>query len=487
MKFLNKLLQSKIFNTSLRIKITVIFILPVIATMSLLSYFHVQNERTELQSLTEANAIQVSDTLLASMSHAMMMNDTAMLGAVLGDIKESSSIKTISIITPDTDVYASTDPSETGKKYKLNQPGCIECHGFPPANRPHSTRLTLDNSILRVATIINNDTECQICHSSTQPHLGVLLIDSSLAQSEQYLRKDTIFSIGISAASIVIVIILGYFMIQWLIVRRVDVIRLGLMNLGMQDFSTRITKNWHTQDELTQLGDYFNQIAANLEILKSESDKKERARALAIIEERERIARELHDGVAQFLGYLSAKVGAIRLALKNGKTEVADGHLEQVEQSIHTQSIEVRSAIIGLKMAGNVDRGLAKNVREFVEQCNRLDELWLELEISSAVEDLNLGTEKELQLLRILQEAVSNVRKHSMATEVSIRLEKKLNQAMLTITDNGVGFDPVQTGLARVGHFGLQIMFERAYEIGAHIEIKSTPGHGTQVIVAIDI
>ena len=57
----------------------------------------------------------------------------------------------------------------------------------------------------------------------------------------------------------------------------------------------------------------------------------------------------------------------------------------------------------------------------------------------------------------------------------------------MTITDNGVGFDPVQTGLARVGHFGLQIMFERAHEIGAHIEINSTPGHGTRVIVAIEV
>ena len=139
-------------------------------------------------------------------------------------------------------------------------------------------------------------------------------------------------------------------------------------------------------------------------------------------------------------------------------------------------------------MAGNIiDSGFSVSVREFIDQCNRLDDVMLELEISSDVDALTLDVEKELQLFRILQEAVSNIRKHSRSSEASVSLNKKENQLIMIISDNGVGFDPVQTGLERGGHFGLQIMFERAREIDARIEIKSNPGSGTQVIVIMDL
>jgi signal transduction histidine kinase len=294
-------------------------------------------------------------------------------------------------------------------------------------------------------------------------------------------------NITLSAVSILLVMLLAYLLVQWLLVRRVDVIHNALIRLGERDFSTRITTRWYTRDEITQLADLINNMAANFEILQAAHDQKDRVRAQAIIEERERIARELHDGVAQFLGYLSAKIGATRIVLRNKAEDIADGNLEQVEESIREQSIEVRSAIIGLKMAGSVDKGLLVNVREFIDQCNRLNDRTLELEISSDSDSLEMEVEKELQLFRILQEAVSNIRKHSMASRASVRLEKNESQMIMTISDNGVGFDPVQTGLERGGHFGLLIMFERAREIGAHIEIKSNPGSGTQVIVVMNL
>jgi signal transduction histidine kinase len=126
-------------------------------------------------------------------------------------------------------------------------------------------------------------------------------------------------------------------------------------------------------------------------------------------------------------------------------------------------------------------------VREFVDQCNRLGDLMLRLETSGDMDSLTMKIEEELHLFRILQEAVSNIRKHSMSPEASIYLKKEEAQLIMTISDNGVGFDPVQTGLERGGHFGLQIMFERAREIGAHIEIKSNPGFGTQITVNMDL
>jgi signal transduction histidine kinase len=160
-------------------------------------------------------------------------------------------------------------------------------------------------------------------------------------------------------------------------------------------------------------------------------------------------------------------------------------NLEQVEASIHGQSIEVRSAIVGLKLSGDIELGLVHSVREFVDQCNRLDDLPLELEVVGDMESLNLDHETALQLLRILQEAVSNIRKHSQATEASIRLEKQPDNLAMNIRDNGIGFDPFLSGLERKGHFGMRIMVERAHAIGAQIEIKSAPRQGAQVIVTL--
>lgn len=487
MKIMDNMLRANPFNASLRVKITLVFIVPVILTMSLLSYLHIQGEREELQALVEANAIQLADVTLASLTHAMMENDREMEHTQLQDISSYPLIENIRVVSTNMQIRISTDASEAGKKYDLSQSGCVECHQFSPADRPRSMRLDLDSATLRVVTVIDNQPKCWACHSPEQNHLGVLLVDSSLERTEQSLRENTISSIGISVISILVVMAFSFLLVQWLVVRRVEVIRAALINFGRQDFSTRITKKWRTSDELTQLGDYFNQIASDLETLQSQKKERERVRALSIIEERGRIARELHDGVAQFLAYLSAKVGAIRVELRNQNIESADKNLQQIEQSIQGQSIEVRSSILGLKMAGEVDKGLLLNVTEFVEQCNRLDDLMIELEFVGDLSRVKLDSEKELQWMRILQEAVNNIRKHARASEASVRMEVASAQLRMTIADNGIGFDVLQTGMERVGHFGLQIIFERAHEIGAQIKIESAPREGTKVIVTMNL
>jgi signal transduction histidine kinase len=487
MKLFKAISRSNFLNSSLRVKIMLIFTLPMLFTISILSYIHSVRERTEFEKLTEITAVQLAGVLLDSLDHAMILNDQTMIMNTLHKVGGNPPVEQILIVASDATVFASTNPSMVGEKFELKEAGCVECHRYSKAERPHIMQLWLNKSILRVSTSIANAPECQACHPKSQEHLGVFLIDLSTAETETHVREDTMYNIALSSISIISVLFLAYLLTQWLIVRRVDVIREALTRLSNHDFSARIINNWRTQDEVTRLADNINTMAASFEILQSEHEQKEKVRAQAIIDERERIARELHDGVAQFLAYLSAKVGATRMALKNGKEDTADRNLENVEQAIREQSVEVRSAIIGLKMAGNVDKGFANNVREFIDQCNRLDDLALELEISKEVDNLELDVEKELQLFRILQEAVSNIRKHSMASEATIRLEMNKDQFVLTISDNGVGFDPVKTGVERAGHFGLRIMFERAREVGANVEIKSNPGLGTRVIVTLNI
>ncbi|MDD2922041.1 MAG: histidine kinase, partial [Anaerolineales bacterium] len=374
MKKIDKLFDSDLFNISLRIKIMLVFILPMALALSFISYVHNQRERMELEHQAEASALRLSDVLLATLNHAMVMNDREMIMGALNEVGGNASIEEVWIVASDTTVYASTDAKNIGAKLNLKAPGCIECHQYSPAERPRAMHMWLGKEFLRVSTPIPNDKTCQTCHSGNQAHLGVFLIDLSTADIEKELRSDMIYNVVVSIVSVLCLMILAYALVQWLIVRRVDVIRAALIRLDERDFSARITARWHTRDEITQLADHINTMAENFAILQAEHEQRDRVRAQAIIDERERIARELHDGVAQFLGYLSAKIGATRMALKNKKEEIADKNLEQVEQAIHDQSSEVRSATVGLKLAGSVDRGFSANVREFVEQCNRLDD-----------------------------------------------------------------------------------------------------------------
>lgn len=474
-------------SLNLRYKVGLFFFLPVmLILLALLAVDYFRDVR-EIREQIEVSASQLGQVTLGSFRHAMLTNDSATIALMVQDVAAQKSIRKVWIVDLNGMVGQSSVAGEIGNKVSTNEAGCFECHQYAPADRPQTIILDADPSTLRITVPIPNDPDCVACHSVESKHLGMLLIDASMAEAQKKLSLDIFSELLLSILILVACMLLAFILVQWLIVRRVEVIHTALVKLGTRDFSTRITEHWRTQDELTQLADHFNQIAANFESLQAKHDERDRVRVQAIIEERERIARELHDGVAQFLGYLSAKVGAIQLALKNDNAETAIKNLEQVEESIRSQSIEVRSAIVGLKMSGDIELGLAHSVREFVDQCNRLDDLPLELEVVGDVESIELDHETALQLLRILQEAVSNIRKHSHATEASIRLEKQPGKLAMIIRDNGIGFDLLLRGLERRGHFGMQIMVERAHAIGAQIEIKSSPGQGAQVIVTLAV
>ncbi len=216
----------------------------------------------------------------------------------------------------------------------------------------------------------------------------------------------------------------------------------------------------------------------------------EAARALQqslIDEERERFARELHDGLAQLLGYVNAKAMAIRLMLKNHQMEAADQHLLQLEAAARESFVDVRQAILDLKMAGRGGAGLAVTLKEFTAQFSRLSGLPVELALAPAVESLALTTEIELQLLRIVQESLSNVRKHASATKAWISLRINDGVLELTVSDDGKGFDPDRVRTTHWPHFGLSTMRERAETIGAEFDLDSKPGAGTRVTVRLSV
>ena len=210
-------------------------------------------------------------------------------------------------------------------------------------------------------------------------------------------------------------------------------------------------------------------------------------RERAIIEERERIARELHDGISQLLGYVNTKAMAARLLLQKRRIKAAEQHLLQLEEAAREVTVDVREAILGLKMAGQSGAGLTNNLNEFVAHFSRLSGLPVELVIVPEAKNLLLKAETEYQLTRIVQEALNNVRKHASASQVWVNVHFSDKQLELSIVDNGIGFDLQALQANPQDHYGLKTMRERAESVGAEFKIESSPSHGVCVWVRVAV
>jgi signal transduction histidine kinase len=489
MKFIDKILRSKFFNASLRIKVVVVFAAPMILILASFSYVHYIREQKELEEYIQRGTVQLGDMALLGMKNSMQRNDQEVVARIIRNYGTNPSINEIRIINLNFEVVASANSDEVGTIFSLEQTGCDECHQYLPSERPKVIQIKIgeNKEVLRVVTPIPNEAQCQTCHPAENSHLGALIIDAPLSVAFEHIHEDQIYNIVISILSILFVTIILYMLIQWLVINRVGILYEYLTAFAEGNFSIRIPKTWRTEDEITRLADRFNEIADSLENHQKEQREIAIVRQEAIIEERERIAHELHDGVAQLLAYLAAKITTIRIHLRKQNSSDVEENLDQMDEAVQKQALEVRASIIGLKLVEQGGAGLVKSLRDYVTMCNRLSDFRVFLEVGNGAEDFFIEPETELQLLRIVQEAINNARKHSSATHVNISISVENSELLLTIQDNGIGFAPWQHDLWRPPHFGLQTMNERAEKIGARFKVDTEPGQGVRVSVRLKL
>lgn len=206
--------------------------------------------------------------------------------------------------------------------------------------------------------------------------------------------------------------------------------------------------------------------------------------ALATTAERERIAREMHDGAAQVLGYVITKAQATRALVDGGQLEKANTSLRQMEDAAREAYADIRESILGLRSSLGEGKGLETVVRDYVQTWQDQSGIIATLEFDPRVED-RLSSLAEVQLLRIVQEALTNVRKHAAATEVVVRVAFDQGAIVATIRDNGRGMRDLDGTAAGVPRFGLTSMRERAESIRGTFTIASKPGQGT--IVGVEL
>jgi signal transduction histidine kinase len=208
----------------------------------------------------------------------------------------------------------------------------------------------------------------------------------------------------------------------------------------------------------------------------------ERSRELTILAERNRLALELHDVVSQKLfGLVLAAESAITL-LDRDRAGEARGQVERAQALAREAQDELRSLILELRPPDLARDGLCGALRKHVELVGGLHPVAVELELDDAV---SAGDgRRDLELLRIAQEALQNALRHARATRIVVRLGTTAGRVVLEVSDDGVGFDPTAPEL-RSRHLGLTSMQERARRLGGRIEIRSTPGSGATVAVEL--
>ncbi len=204
----------------------------------------------------------------------------------------------------------------------------------------------------------------------------------------------------------------------------------------------------------------------------------EEANRLSIIEERTRIAHELHDSLAQTLASLRFQVRVLDETLHQGDESALWAELERIENSLDEAYTELRGLIDHFRAP--IDRrGLIPAIEKLVQRFRNESSIQIFLQQEWGKADL--PEDVEIQVLRIVQEALANVRKHSQAHTVRLLLRSDGDRYRVLIEDDGVGMPRKRAGGGPGEHVGLSIMEERARRIGGRIRFESEPGEGTRI------
>ena len=186
----------------------------------------------------------------------------------------------------------------------------------------------------------------------------------------------------------------------------------------------------------------------------------------------------MHDGLAQILGFLSLQMQTLESLAQQGKSEAMLRELRQARQRISQAQSDVRENILSLRTTLDGDAALVPALREYVEEFGI--QTGVAAKFFCAIQDTPpLTPIAETQLVRIVQEALTNTRKHAHANDVQVTVIREGGGLQVTVCDDGIGMNLDGSKY----HFGLQTMRERAESVGGRMVIESTIGKGTQVQV----
>jgi len=209
-----------------------------------------------------------------------------------------------------------------------------------------------------------------------------------------------------------------------------------------------------------------------------------RMRELAVVEERGLIAQEIHDGIAQSLAYLNLETLKLRTLLEDNPGRAA-AELDHIRRVISESCEEVRALLVDFRMKFREGEGLADSVIRCLEEFGQRTAIRTQVIING--DPSALRSEAQVPVFRIIQEALSNVRKHARARMVVVELCASPTVLEVTVRDDGRGFEPEKEDGHGTTHLGLEIMRERASHLGGSLQCESRPSEGTTLRLTLPL
>ncbi|OLS33642.1 sensor histidine kinase [Bacillus sp. MRMR6] len=297
---------------------------------------------------------------------------------------------------------------------------------------------------------------------------------------------DIPFVIFIPSFSIALGILLGIFSgVFWR--RQFQEVEFSLSQLeqgrqaGAAEKKAAITEMLGINERVNRIAKQMSEQAKLSQRLATEKVEDQEARIQEIIsQERNRLARELHDSVSQQLFAASMMMSAINETKQHTEESVEGRQLKIVEEMIHQSQLEMRALLLHLRPVALKNKTLKEGMEELLIELSQK----VTMEIKWKVEDFPLDKGVEDHLFRILQESVSNTLRHSKATTLEVLLVKRDHFAILRIVDDGVGFEVEGR---KAGSYGMQNMYERAGEVGGTLKVISVKDKGTRLEVKVPV
>lgn len=214
-----------------------------------------------------------------------------------------------------------------------------------------------------------------------------------------------------------------------------------------------------------------------------EDDLMTQQRVLATLQERERLARELHDGLGQVLGFVNTQSQAVREFLARGQADAAQACLKEMTDVARDAHADVREYILSLKTHPAGAQPFVPALREYLARFGQSAGIQVELAAEAGLDHRRFDPAVEAQLMRIVQEALTNARKHAQARKITVGFEAANGVLHVSVEDDGRGFETADAPGEAGNHFGLRIMRDRAADVGGRVQVTSAPGRGTQVLI----
>lgn len=497
-----KFIQNAIFylHSNLRLKVTLGVVLPLLLILGVFTALEYQHQKAVLLENLSLLSSHSGKIIEDNLRQQMVKTDFAGMQQLLDSIGESEGFRRVDLIDTSGKIIFAPSGQGVGQQLDNHQPECQPCHRLPADERPSSIVVTTASGerVFRSMNPIENSSECTRCHSKSTRLIGLLLTDISTAPFESALNADLRENLMWSGLMILVVVLVVNLALSHFVLHRLEGFAGSIRALGHGRVPSPLPED--QPDEIGQLAGAFNTMARQVETRDRENTalserlREQNARRGELLtrlitaqeDERQRVARELHDDLGQGLSGLALQVQVTQRLIESEPGRAMQ-QLRDVRRLITETTDRMYELIMALRPSALDDLGLAAALRAHVERCSNGS--GVEFHIDAHQLPGRLPEDLETTLYRIFQESISNVVRHAQASRANITLVHKNGFFEGEIQDNGAGFDPhsVQLKGDQPRGLGLMGMHERVHQWGGSLQVHSRPGAGTKIVVHIPI